>query len=123
MIRRPPRFTLTDTLFPYTTLFRSDVEGLVEHPRPGKEVGMRLAGVDDGFELRIGEKAIGDDVGRQPVPIARLGRRDRGHRHGLSSEEHKSELQTLMRTSYYVLCLKTKRTTNTHDIRRCVYRH
>src|SRR3546814_1082951 len=82
MIRRPPRSTRTDTLFPYTTLFRS------------------------------------------PFPIARRPIRDRDHRHvrrgrpyprtacsrwrNARSEEHTSELQSLMRISYAVFCLKKK---------------
>src|SRR3546814_3421017 len=70
MIRRPPRSTRTDTLFPYTTLFRSVVGGHLH-------VGRRLA-----------------DAGR---------RQD-----ALRSEEHTSELQSLMRISYAVFCLKKK---------------
>src|SRR3546814_5315851 len=96
MIRRPPRSTRTDTLFPYTTLFRS------------------IVALVDGHEL--------DDIARR-----RLDRR-RFEDHGLTklrrqwfnkrksvtamlrerSEEHTSELQSLMRISYAVFCLKKK---------------
>src|SRR3546814_3537964 len=86
MIRRPPRSTRTDTLFPYTTLFRS-VPGRNHgraRPRPG------LAG-----------------RGHLP-PRARL-TRTRGTCAGTArSEEHTSELQSLMRISYAVFCLKKK---------------
>src|SRR3546814_1042650 len=75
MIRRPPRSTRTDTLFPYTTLFRS---------------GRAFAG-QHGHQRRV--PIIGDDL----VTAA--------HR----SEEHTSELQSLMRISYAVFCLKKKK--------------
>src|SRR3546814_13252753 len=71
MIRRPPRSTRTDTLFPYTTLFRSDPS----HQRRGSGA---------------------DAVGRKGPVLLR-------------SEEHTSELQSLMRISYAVFCLKKKR--------------
>src|SRR3546814_8235358 len=81
MIRRPPRSTRTDTLFPYTTLFRS---------RPSRAI-------------------IDDEVRRQRTQQAQAGavdvRRRRG-RIGVRSEEHTSELQSLMRISYAVFCLK-----------------
>src|SRR3546814_17585260 len=95
MIRRPPRSTRTDTLFPYTTLFRSDVA-----------VGQR-GGSDDGtvgdahpvvhFVLLF--QAAQD---RNGVFHRRLADEDR-------SEEHTSELQSLMRISYAVFCLKKKK--------------
>src|SRR3546814_11503278 len=93
MIRRPPRSTRTDTLFPYTTLFRSLVErGLELH------ADLRAAA------LRVRR-------GRQPAlgcqPLAHDFRRQR------RSEEHTSELQSLMRISYAVFCLK-KQPKQTH---------
>src|SRR3546814_9410626 len=83
-IRRPPRSTRTDTLFPYTTLFRSDLREPVVPACEQREHGTRLLGVEP----------AGDD--------ARL--------HGLRqrSAEHTSELQSLMRISYAVFCLKKK---------------
>src|SRR3546814_10025302 len=81
MIRRPPRSTRTDTLFPYTTLFRSQLD---------HQLGQALEAADgplDGL-------AAGLELG--------LGQARR-------SEEHTSELQSLMRISYAVFCLKKKK--------------
>src|SRR3546814_5981298 len=82
MIRRPPRSTRTDTLFPYTTLFRSEVHG---PPVLAAAVARTIA-------LRVAARL-------SPV-VARLEAR---------SEEHTSELQSLMRISYAVFCLKKKK--------------
>src|SRR3546814_1797131 len=105
MIRRPPRSTRTDTLFPYTTLFRSPFR---PDPRLGKPPE---AGVDP-----IGRPPLGDDAGDGPgARIDRLPAR-RGEPDGpgsARSEEHTSELQSLMRISYAVFCLKKKNNTNT----------
>src|SRR3546814_8081282 len=88
MIRRPPRSTRTDTLFPYTTLFRSRAPGRVHR---GRAEGA-------------------DSTGRHPahagLEAAPAGRQARTQR----SEEHTSELQSLMRISYAVFCLKKKTT-------------
>src|SRR3546814_1203440 len=82
MIRRPPRSTRTDTLFPYTTLFRSLTPGLADVLL---DAGLQGAIVLDPLRLR------------------------RQHLLGLlRSEEHTSELQSLMRISYAVFCLKKK---------------
>src|SRR3546814_3717647 len=88
MIRRPPRSTRTDTLFPYTTLFRS------ESPDFGYETAWKrrwLAAVAVAVDMGI----VDLDVGQ---PLATPER----------SEEHTSELQSLMRISYAVFCLKKK---------------
>src|SRR3546814_20712302 len=77
MIRRPPRSTRTDTLFPYTTLFRS---------LGGRRMAARLGAVD--------HQRIADLPDR--------------------SEEHTSELQSLMRISYAVFCLKKKKPVRAH---------
>src|SRR3546814_4939470 len=82
MIRRPPRSTRTDTLFPYTTLFRS----------PPDMRQMRLAAA---------RRAMQHQRLVRPVGPAR-------------SEEHTSELQSLMRISYAVFCLKKKKKIATH---------
>src|SRR3546814_5415492 len=89
MIRRPPRSTRTDTLFPYTTLFRS-----VRHRAAAAVVpaGARLAA-----ECR--QYSAGAVRGRFPVAVRAVSR----------SEEHTSELQSLMRISYAVFCLKKKK--------------
>src|SRR3546814_5964413 len=89
MIRRPPRSTRTDTLFPYTTLFRS---------RLGEQPLVR--GVVD---LLPGQ---GRDVHRRQLALP--GHRGRAEVEG-RSEEHTSELQSLMRISYAVFCLKKKK--------------
>src|SRR3546814_5203550 len=87
MIRRPPRSTRTDTLFPYTTLFRSIVIPLHDE---AENVAPLLA------EIR----AILDGTAAEPAEIIFV---DDGR-----SEEHTSELQSLMRISYAVFCLKKK---------------
>src|SRR3546814_4966149 len=99
MIRRPPRSTRPDTLFPYTTLCRSS--------RPGGRWALRAVACP-ALDVAGGERA-----GRR----GRLGRRHAGHgRAGLGrSEEHTSELQSLMRISYAVFCLK-KKNKSKHDI-------
>src|SRR3546814_5761757 len=104
MIRPPPTSTRTDTLFPYTTLFRSQrlaaVHRLAQH-------------VEDAAQRRLtdrcGDRAAG--VGRLHPAGDAVGA---AHR----SEEHTSELQSLMRISYAVFCLKKKKTTtNTYTYR------
>src|SRR3546814_10307631 len=94
MIRRPPRSTRTDTLLPYTTLFRSDKSA--DHPHC----------VLTGDTLFIG------DVGR-PDLMASIGvtAEELGGQLFDRSEEHTSELQSLMRISYAVFCMK--KTTHT----------
>src|SRR3546814_8933040 len=91
MIRRPPRSTLPDTLFPYTTLFRSGRE------RPWSVLAEQLDGDADHHHDQ-------QQVGRHGVESrgARAAEQERGER----SEEHTSELQSLMRISYAVFCLK-----------------
>src|SRR3546814_9638236 len=96
MIRRPPRSTRTDTLFPYTTLFRSS----------------RRAGPYEG-------DAQGRPFHLLPQQYRGRGGRHHGDRRGGSarqhgrSEEHTSELQSLMRISYAVFCLKKKKNNQT----------
>src|SRR3546814_3479036 len=122
MIRRPPRSTRTDTLFPYTTLFRSgsdaaDAEGRhggTRRRRPRAAVDRRRAGHRRGRAPHAGTAqgahgARGDADPRGAAAErhgARLFRRARGLRD--RSEEHTSELQSLMRNSYAVFCLKKK---------------
>src|SRR3546814_10292257 len=128
MIRLPPRSTRTDTRFPYTTLCRSPdrARGLDLLGKPGRQIG---AGGGDERRLR----AVRDEPGA-PERIADLDRRMIGHRHQFDgaitdrgdrpqsgveileriaaerrSEEHTSELQSLMRISYAVFCLKKKK--------------
>src|SRR3546814_2555208 len=110
MIRRPPRSTRTDTLFPYTTLFRSRQEGIRRVPGRRPE-GPRDAAQEAGFgwyqphhDRASGQDRARDDPHRPPGRGDRQARR--GHRE--RSEEHTSELQSLMRISYAVFCLKKK---------------
>src|SRR3546814_3169287 len=108
MIRRPPRSTRTDTLFPYTTLFRSiglfrqlgqHAADLVAHVVGG---GIDVAGQ---VELDAdGARFLAAGRGDHPDAL------DAGNGI-LRSEEHTSELQSLMRISYAVFCLKKKKTT------------
>src|SRR3546814_9957026 len=103
MIRRPPRSTLTDTLFPYTTLFRSALWSLAARRRSRCKSGAR------------GVVSTTHSTRRNHAHDHRT-RPDR-HRHdgaARRSEEHTSELQSLMRISYAVFCLKKKnKTTHT----------
>src|SRR3546814_7316429 len=96
MIRRPPRSTRTDTLFPYTTLFRS------LHPR--------VAEVGDHRQRRSGDAAL--TLYPSPVDVIDVGVEAQlvvEHTALERSEEHTSELQSLMRISYAVFCLKKKK--------------
>src|SRR3546814_6360281 len=108
MIRRPPRSTRTDTLFPYTTLFRSARHGL---GRGGQLQLRRVRFQRDEFlpELRPRPHALPDGRGTEPSRRKLLHReRPLGHPSATRSEEHTSELQSLMRISYAVFCLKKK---------------
>src|SRR3546814_4199414 len=91
MIRRPPRSTRTDTLFPYTTLFRSLRRGR------DQAVSSVMPGPDPGIPFKWDPRVVKFTAGpAKPDPVAR-------------SEEHTSELQSLMRISYAVFCLKKKK--------------
>src|SRR3546814_3068280 len=98
MIRRPPRSTRTDTLFPYTTLFRSRASPFCS---AAQTAGILRKGHDRLLELR---NRSPQNVGGPGVPEKRLGQ-NRCQRQA-RSEEHTSELQSLMRISYAVFCLK-----------------
>src|SRR3546814_10347206 len=104
MIRRPPRSTRTDPLFPYTTLFRS-LGGI------GLNViqGARLAGADMivGVDLNPAREALARQFGMTHFVNPKDVEGDLVPR----SEEHTSELQSLMRISYAVFCLKKKHKT------------
>src|SRR3546814_2571012 len=98
MIRRPPRSTRTDTLFPYTTLFRSPCRTVPDrcgfhNPVDGTGAGAAPIAPGDGYH------PVGQSY-RQPAIC---------HQSGMRSEEHTSELQSLMRISYAVFCLKKKK--------------
>src|SRR3546814_2613694 len=112
MIRRPPRSTRTDTLFPYTTLFRSHLgggdgdthaAGLQQRSAAELHVGALVertgAGAAAVAEAQHLEARLQRRVARDPGVAAERQR----------SEEHTSELQSLMRISYAVFCLKKKK--------------
>src|SRR3546814_3077882 len=103
MIRRPPRSTRTDTLFPYTTLFRSRRLG---ESRARSRSG-QVAGAKRSEPMLAASRQGRSEQGGEP----RVGCAACLHR----SEEHTSELQSLMRISYAVFCLKKKKTTNKHN--------
>src|SRR3546814_8167416 len=101
MIRRPPRSTRTDTLFPYTTLFRSrptvdaHMRNVAQHMMTGASF-KRMYATRRKYLSRSCEECFGENG---PV----------------RSEEHTSELQSLMRISYAVFCLKKKITKQQHN--------
>src|SRR3546814_1246213 len=131
MSQRPPGSTRTDTLFPYTTLFRSGRARLAEHRDAQIAQPLRGAALDDAFEhmddLIGGDRVhqllarLGEARHRAAVPVlhvAALARLPVLRKNHLAaavlriidhrSEEHTSELQSLMRISYAVFCLKKK---------------
>src|SRR3546814_4957458 len=100
MIRRPPRSTRTDTLFPYTTLFRS-MRAWQDHrdhasARPAVRCERKITGTHVQPQERVASMS-GPFIRRTSKSYER-------------SEEHTSELQSLMRSSYAVFCLKKKNT-------------
>src|SRR3546814_9247114 len=109
MRRRPPRSTRTDTLFPYTTLFRSRHEFMTMsitpderrdlHPFARRSAEARQEIDDEAAVLIEADLHLSD----QPECLEEA---------RIRSEEHTSELQSLMRISYAVFCLKTKKTTS-----------
>src|SRR3546814_5588427 len=121
MHRRPPRFTRTDTRFPYTTLFRSLAEecglpkridamfrGEVVNPtedRPALHVALRAP---EGERIEVDGEDVVPEVHRMLDRMSAFATRMRSR-----SEEHTSELQSLMRNSYAVFCLKKKKETTT----------
>src|SRR3546814_7028762 len=117
MLRRPPGSTRTDTLFPYTTLFRSPDQRdgapiVVGRERTGVDVGVvEDAGLDRHLRQHGDAEPVVDHLhqgvergAHHPGAGAQFGPVARG-----KSEEHTSELQSLMRISYAVFCLKKKK--------------
>src|SRR3546814_1902487 len=100
MLRRPPRSTRTDTLFPYTTLFRSYRQrvacGIGGATQEGGMPEREQAGIAQQKVEGAGKQGIAHDL------------HDKDRIGAYRSEEHTSELQSLMRISYAVFCLKKK---------------
>src|SRR3546814_4460891 len=96
MIRRPPRSTRTDTLFPYTTRFRSNGKQFQQSGQRDRECEQRGPAGQRRPRILL--------PGRLVCAVIHLQRRT-----GTRSEEHTSELQSLMRISYAVFCLKKKK--------------
>src|SRR3546814_2798290 len=120
MIRRPPRSTRTDTLFPYTTLFRSEAKTVAAVGRHLQATQRLCVGMQRPAQHRSTGRAA-QALFERPQRVARIGVDDfemaQVHTRRLPrrciwqigrSEEHTSELQSLMRISYAVFCLKKK---------------
>src|SRR3546814_3106051 len=111
MIRRPTRSTRTDTLFPYTTLFRSrrieleaiEQDGLIVDHRDVREMQVAMC-VPDASLSGTGIQQFGMALGLFPLSLHQTA--------SVRSEEHTSELQSLMRISYAVFCLNNKNIIN-----------
>src|SRR3546814_8623759 len=107
MIRRPPRSTRTDTLLPYTTLFRSRGMSRFALLAPDTPYGDAIAAATESAVAQSGGRLMKaerypSDSSADLTPVARR------FAASLRSEEHTSELQSLMRISYAVFCLKNK---------------
>src|SRR3546814_12990056 len=120
MLRRPPGSTRTDTLFPYTTFFRSHYDGTPKIINLVRETAKLTDRDEEGHfnvtlhTLRHSFATMANELGFTEATIAsmlghRLGTITSRYIHHLDrSEEHTSELQSLMRISYAVFCLKKK---------------
>src|SRR3546814_9488720 len=99
LIRLPPRSTRTDTLFPYTTLFRSRAHPWPLPPAAGECLGSTIPGISNSSARPL----------RRPAPLRHhLDQRPPQVAPAVRSEEHTSELQSLMRIPYAVFCFKKK---------------
>src|SRR3546814_1284234 len=108
MIQRPPRYTRTDTLFPYSTLFRSTVSAAGTYDATAENDKLNVRAHFNHSELILFQpvlkKLVSDISGTVSADLQITGS-------ALRSEEHTSELQSLMRISYAVFCLKKKKNT------------
>src|SRR3546814_2282880 len=116
MSRRPPKSTRTATLFPYTTLFRSLCRGngIRDQAAPIFAILQRATGAVDrrGIDMDA-DRLLSRGRALRALEQAAI---ESGDRHVGRSEEHTSELQSLMRISYAVFCLK-KKTNKTQNIK------
>src|SRR3546814_1569713 len=108
MIRRPPRSTRTDTLFPYTTLFRSDPSDCRSHRIVGSGGSARVSAASIALRSSSDRPTYPFSAVHLGLRAARTPRRTDLQSGSGRSEEHTSELQSLMRISYAVFCLKKK---------------
>src|SRR3546814_3398016 len=104
MLRRPPSTTRTDTLFPYRTLFRAAVQLRVSDASASGTQAVNITVTNSREGIAVERVGTGFD---QPLYVAPIPGDSRVYR----SEEHTSELQSLMRISYAVFCLNKKTTT------------
>src|SRR3546814_3587647 len=107
MIRRPPRSTRTDTLFPYTTLFRAPARSAVPSRRPVTCRNRLIFAGASRLSPAAGMDQFLAATGSSPLSTLRCSCSCSSR-----SEEHTSELQSLMRISYAVFCLKKKKQSN-----------
>src|SRR3546814_1507375 len=124
MIRRPPRSTRTDTLFPYTTLFRSRKFGndVKRSACAAASAQCRILSTNDLYLFNREHFArlrrrIANPVDKS-APLTVEAANEGPVAHGIRSEEHTSELQSLMRISYAVFCLKKKKKQITNNIKK-----
>src|SRR3546814_6984474 len=113
MIRRPPRSTRTDTLFPHTTLFRSGLfNGTTTTFFPS--ISMRFLRVSTIFLIDGSLRTSSNSARSLPANVSLNTHAGNAHQwsHLGRSEEHTSDLQSLMRISYAVFCFKNKTNTN-----------
>src|SRR3546814_1321907 len=106
MVRRPPRSTRTDTLFPYTTLFRS--QSFATRRAPPPPAGAAPGTTTDPCPMPDNIHAIPAAAAQAAPPAIAVRDLVKVYGAGPRSEEHTSELQSLMRISYAVFCLKKK---------------
>src|SRR3546814_6298711 len=113
MTRRPPRSTRTDTLFPYTTLFRSRIKidrsfiAAMRGSPDAQAIVVAIVRLGESLAMPITAEGVEDEA--TAIELTRLGC-SKGR-----SEEHTSELQSLMRISYAVFCLKKKNNTDKNE--------
>src|SRR3546814_3913965 len=115
MKRRPPKSTRTDTLFPYTTLFRSPTSPAGKAVQAEVSKALKALRLGKDAQLPLKKQTEKDEKGKK-VPTGKLVFRAKSQYAPViadvtgRSEEHTSELQSLMRISYAVFCLKKKAT-------------
>src|SRR3546814_2371477 len=107
MIRPPPRSTRTDTLFPYTTLFRSEATGAYHRQLEQALTNLPCVKLNPARARRFAQ-AVGILAKTDKIDAEILARMATTLQPPVRSEEHTSELQSLMRISYAVFCLKKK---------------